>query len=157
VLATVLVGRIVGVKEHVQRLGTERWLELLRRLHAHITKEIEWFRGREIDIVENRILAIFDGPARAIRCASAITEYASRLDVETCTGLHTGECEIVDGQVAGTAAQMCVCVANEAESGEVLVSSTVKDLVAGSGISFEDRGTHMLADCGAWRLFAVER
>ena len=157
VLATVLVGRIVGVKEHVQRLGTNRWLELLRRLHAHITKEIEWFRGREIDIVENRILAIFDGPARAIRCASAITEYASRLGVETCTGLHTGECEIVDGQVQGVAAQMCVCVANEAEPGEVLVSSTVKDLVAGSGINFENRGTHMLSGCGEWRLFAVER
>jgi DNA-binding winged helix-turn-helix (wHTH) protein/pimeloyl-ACP methyl ester carboxylesterase len=157
VLATVLVGRIVGVKEHVQRLGKDRWLELLRRLHAHMTKEIEWFRGREIDIVENRILAIFDGPARAIRCAAAITEYASRLGIETCTGLHTGECEIVDGQVSGTAAQMCVCVANESEPGEVLVSSTVKDLVAGSGISFEDRGTHMLSDCGEWRLFAVER
>jgi class 3 adenylate cyclase len=141
----------------VQRLGEDRWLELLRRLHAHITKEIEWFRGREIDIVDNRILAIFDGPARAIRCASAIAEYASRLGIETCTGLHTGECEIVDGQVAGTAAQMCVCVANEAEPGEVLVSSTVKDLVAGSGISFEDRGTHLLSGCGEWRLFAVER
>ncbi len=157
VLATVMVGRIVGVKEHVQRLGKDRWLELLRRLHGHITKEIEWFRGREIDIVENRILAIFDGPARAIRCASAITEYASRLGIETCTGLHTGECEIVDGQVAGAAAQMCVCVANEADAGEVLVSSTVKDLVAGSGISFDDRGTHMLSGCGEWRLFAVRR
>ena len=157
VLATVLVGRIVGVKEHVQRLGLDRWMELLRRLHAHITKEIEWFRGREIDIVENRILAIFDGPARAIRCATAVTEYGSRLGIETCTGLHTGECEIVDGQVAGAAAQMCVCVANEAEAGEVLVSSTVKDLVAGSGIRFEDRGTHMLSGCGEWRLFAVNR
>ena len=157
VLATVLVGRIVGINKHVQKLGQERWLELLRRLQTHITKEIEWFRGREIDIIENRILAIFDGPARAIRCASAITEYASRLGIETCTGLHTGECEIVDGQVAGSAAQMCVCVANEAEAGEVLVSSTVKDLVAGSGISFEDRGTHMLSGCGEWRLFAVQR
>jgi pimeloyl-ACP methyl ester carboxylesterase/class 3 adenylate cyclase len=157
VLATVLVGRIVGVKEHVERLGKDRWLELLRRLHAHITKEIEWFRGREIDIVDNRILAIFDGPARAIRCASAITEYASRLGVETCTGLHTGECEIVNGQVAGIAAQMCVCVANEAEPGEILVSSTVKDLVAGSGIGFENRGTHMLSGCGQWRLFAVQK
>ena len=157
VLATVMVGRIVGVKEHVERLGKDRWLELLRRLHAHLTKEIEWFRGREIDLVENRLLAIFDGPARAIRCAAAITEYASRLGVETCTGLHTGECEIVDGQVSGVAAQMCVCVANEAEPGEVLVSSTVKDLVAGSGISFEDRGTHMLAGCGDCRLFAVRR
>ena len=157
VLATVLVGRIVGVKDHVQRLGQDRWIELLRRLHAYITKEIEWFRGREIDIEENRILAIFDGPARAIRCASAITAYASRLDVETCTGLHTGECEIVDSQVSGVATQMCVCVANEAGPGEVLVSSTVKDLVAGSGIDFDDRGMHLLPGCGEYRLFRVQR
>ncbi|HEY4423928.1 MAG TPA: alpha/beta fold hydrolase [Pyrinomonadaceae bacterium] len=155
VLATVLVARLVGIKERVQNLGPERWAEWWRRLHAHITKEIEWFRGREVDILENRLLAIFDGPARAIRCATAITEYTSRLGVQTCTGLHTGECEIVDGQVAGAAAEMCVCVANEAEPGEVLVSSTVKDLVAGSGINFEDRGIHLLAGCGESRLFAV--
>ena len=132
-------------------------MELLRRLHAYITKEIEWFRGREIDIVDNRILAIFDGPARAVRCASALTEYASRLGVETCTGLHTGECEVVDGHVNGVAAQMCVCVANEAEAGEVLVSSTVKDLVAGSGISLKIAELMMLSGCGEWRLFEVER
>src|SRR6185503_15914337 len=155
VLATVMVARLVGIKEQVDRLGPERWTEWWRRLHAHITKEIEWFRGREIDILENRLLAIFDGPARAIRCASAITEYVSRLGVQTCTGLHTGECEIVEGQVAGAAAQMCVCVANEAEASEVLVSSTVKDLVAGSGIRFEERGVHMLKGCGECRLFAV--
>jgi pimeloyl-ACP methyl ester carboxylesterase/DNA-binding winged helix-turn-helix (wHTH) protein len=155
VLATVLVARLVGIKDQAERLGSERWDEWWRRLHAHITKEIEWFRGREVDLLENRLLAIFDGPARAIRCASAITEYTSRLGVKTCTGLHTGECEIVDGQVAGAAAQMCVCVANEAEPGEVLVSSTVKDLVAGSGISFEDRGVHALAGSGECRLFAV--
>ena len=157
VLATVLVARLVGIKERVQSLGPERWSEWWRRLHAHITKEIEWFRGREVDILENRLLAIFDGPARAVRCATAITEYTSRLGVQTCTGLHTGECEIVDGEVAGAAAQMCVCVANEAGPGEVLVSSTVKDLVAGSGISFEDRGVHKLAGCGESRLFAVQR
>jgi len=155
VLATVLVARLVGIKDRVERLGHDRWEEWWRRLHAHLTKEIEWFRGREVDILENRLLAIFDGPARAIRCAAAITEYTSRLGVKTCTGLHTGECEIVDGQVAGAAAQMCVCVANEAEPGEVLVSGTVKDLVAGSGISFEDRGVHMLAGCGECRLFRV--
>jgi pimeloyl-ACP methyl ester carboxylesterase/DNA-binding winged helix-turn-helix (wHTH) protein/class 3 adenylate cyclase len=157
VLATVMVARLVGIKDLVDRLGPERWAEWWRRLHAHITKEIEWFRGREIEILENRLLAIFDGPARAIRCASAITEYASRLGVQTCTGLHTGECEIVDGHVAGAAAQMCVCVANEAEAGEILVSSTVKDLVAGSGIQFEERGVHMLSGCGEWRLFAVAK
>jgi class 3 adenylate cyclase len=157
VLATVMVARLVGIKEQVDKLGPERWAEWWRRLHTHMTKEIEWFRGREIDILENRLLAIFDGPARAIRCASAITEYASRLGVQTSTGLHTGECEIVDGQVAGAAANMGVCVANEAAAGEILVSSTVKDLVAGSGIDFEERGLHNLTACGEWRLFAVKR
>jgi pimeloyl-ACP methyl ester carboxylesterase len=155
VLATVLVARLVGIKERVQTLGPERWPEWWRRLHAHITKEIEWFRGREVDILENRLLAIFDGPARAVRCAAAITEYTSRLGVKTSTGLHTGECEIVNGHVAGAATEVCVCVANEADAGEVLVSSTVKDLVAGSGISFDDRGVHMLAGCGEWQIFAV--
>jgi class 3 adenylate cyclase len=157
VLATVMVARMVGIKERAQNLGPERWSEWLRRLHTHITKEIEWFRGREVDLMENRLLAIFDGPARAIRCALAISEYVSRLGVKTSTGLHTGECEMVDGQVSGAAAEMCVCVANEAEAGEVLVSSTVKDLVAGSGIQFEDRGVHMLTGCGEWRLFAVQK
>ena len=146
VLATVLVVRLVGPKEDV-----------LRRLHAYIAKEIDWFRGREIDIADHRLLAIFDGPARAIRCASAITEYASRLGVETSVGLHTGECEIVDGKVAGVAVQMCACVAEEAATGEVLVSSTVKDLVAGSGINLEDRGLRILPGCGEWRLFAVKK
>ena len=157
VLATVLFTRIVGAKEHAERLGQDRWDDLIRRLHSHITKEIEWFRGREIDMVGHLPLAIFDGPARAIRCASAITEYASRLGVEMRSGLHTGECEIVDGKVSGVAAEIGVCVAEEAKAGEVLVSRTVKDLVAGSGINFEDRGIRTLAGCGEWRLFAVHR
>jgi pimeloyl-ACP methyl ester carboxylesterase len=154
VLATVLFTRIAGVDE---RLRQSNWEELLRRLRAHIAKEIEWFRGREIDMVGDRPLAIFDGPARAVRCALAITEYASRLGVETRAGLHTGEVEIVDGKVAGVAAEIGECVANEASAGEVLVSSTVKDLVAGSGINFEDRGVRVMSDCGEWRLFAVQR
>lgn len=157
VLATVLVAQIADAREHVVKHGQDRWTELLRRLYVHIAKEIEWFRGREIDIAGNRVLAIFDGPARAIRCASAITEYASRLGVETRAGLHTGECEIVDGKVAGAAAQVGVCVAHEASTGQILVSSTVKDLVAGSGISLEDRGIHKLSGCGDWRLFSVQR
>ena len=157
VLATVMVARIVDAREHVERIGQDRWGELLRRLHAYIAKEIDWFRGREIALHGNRLLAIFDGPARAIRCASAVTEYASRLGVETCAGLHTGECEVVDSKVTGVAVQMSVCVAHEAKPREVLVSSTVKDLVAGSGIKFEDRGVHSLSDCGEWRLFEVQR
>ena len=154
VLATVLFTRIAGVDE---RLRQSNWEELLRRLRAHIAKEIEWFRGREIDMIGDRPLAIFDGPARAVRCALAITEYASRLGVETRAGLHTGEVEILDGQVAGVAAEIGECVANEASAGEVLVSSTVKDLVAGSGITFEDRGSRVMSDCGEWRLFSVQR
>jgi class 3 adenylate cyclase len=150
----VLFTRIANVDE---RLKLGNWEELLRRLRAHITKEIEWFRGREIDMVGSRPLAIFDGPARAIRCALAITEYASRLGVETRAGLHTGECEIVDSTVSGVAAEIGACVANEAQAGEVLVSSTVKDLVAGSGIKFEDRGIRVMSDCGEWRLFSVAR
>jgi hypothetical protein len=149
VLATVMVARMTGIRE-----STGDWW---RRLHAHITKEIEWFRGREIDMVEDRLLAIFDGPARAIRCAIAITEYTSRLGVETRTGLHTGECELVDSRVSGVAVQMGACVSFEASAGEVLVSSTVKDLVAGSGIQFDDRGVHNLPNCGEWRLFAVQK
>lgn len=154
VLATVLFTRIAGTNN---QLRLANWEELLRRLRAHIAKEIEWFRGREVDMVGDRPLAIFDGPARAIRCALAITEYASRLGVETRAGLHTGECEIVDGKVAGTAPEIGECVANEAEAGEVLVSGTVKDLVAGSGIKFEDRGIRVMSHCGEWRLFAVQR
>jgi pimeloyl-ACP methyl ester carboxylesterase/DNA-binding winged helix-turn-helix (wHTH) protein len=154
VLATVLFTRIAGT---TNQLKHSNWDELLRRLRAHIAKEIEWFRGREVDMVGDRPLAIFDGPARAIRCALAITEYASRLGVETRAGLHTGECEIVDGKVAGAAAEIGECVANEAQAGEVLVSGTVKDLVAGSGIKFEDRGVRRMSDCGEWRLFAVQR
>ena len=151
VLATVLFTRIVSAKDN------RNWDNLLRRLRVQIGKEINWFRGREIDMVGDRPLAIFDGPARAIRCAMAIVEYASRLGVEMRVGLHTGECEIVDGKVQGMATQVGACVANEAQSGEVLVSRTVKDLVAGSGIAFEDRGVHSLPGVGEWRLFEVQR
>jgi len=151
VLATVLFTRIVSAKDN------RNWDNLLRSLRVQIGKEINWFRGREIDMVGERPLAIFDGPARAIRCAMAIVEYASRLGVEMRVGLHTGECEIVDGKVQGMATQVGACVANEAQSGEVLVSRTVKDLVAGSGIAFEDRGVHSLPGVGEWRLFEVQR
>jgi pimeloyl-ACP methyl ester carboxylesterase/DNA-binding winged helix-turn-helix (wHTH) protein len=157
VLATVLFTRIVSPEEHLASIGRDRWNDLLRRLHAHITKEIEWFRGREIDMVDDRPLAIFDGPARAVRCATAIVEYASRLGVQIQAGLHTGECEVMERRVGGIAPTIGECVADAARSGEVLVSSTVKDLIAGSGIQFEDRGLNTLGNCGEWRLFAVGR
>jgi len=162
VLATVLFTQLVDTKEHAQRLGNERWYALLDRLREQVRKEIEWFRGREIDMVGDRPLAIFDGPARAIRCACAISEYASRLGVTMRAGLHTGECEMVGPaggvEVRGVAPQIGAQVANAAGSGEVFVSSTVKDLVAGSGIEFVDKGLHSLADVpGEWRLFGVDR
>jgi len=158
VLATVLFTQIIGAKEHAQRMGSNDWEALIHRLRTHVHKEIEWFRGRDIDMIGNRPLAIFDGPARAIRCASAISEYASRLGINMRAGLHTGECDMVDGKVGGIAAEIGSQVAKKAAPDEVLVSSTVKDLVAGSGIRFEDRGAHQLAGIpGDWRLFAVER
>jgi pimeloyl-ACP methyl ester carboxylesterase len=157
VLATVLFAHILDSKEHAERLGRPAWESLISRLHTHVRKEIEWFRGRDIDMVGDRPLAIFDGPARAIRCASAITEHAARLGVHLRAGLHTGECDMVDGRVGGIAAEIGAEVAKHAAPNEVLVSSTVKDLVAGSGIRFEDRGAHQLAGVpGDWRLFAVE-
>jgi pimeloyl-ACP methyl ester carboxylesterase len=150
VLATVLVARIDEVPANGQ--------ELLRRLHAHITKEMEWFRGREIHVAGDRMLALFDGPARAIRCAVAITEYARRLEIHIRAALHTGECELQPAlpdhtRIAGPAPRVCLRIADAAAPEEVLVSGTVKDLVAGSGIRFQDRGVHE----EGWRLFAVER
>jgi pimeloyl-ACP methyl ester carboxylesterase/DNA-binding winged helix-turn-helix (wHTH) protein len=158
VLATVLFTRIVDTKERAARVGAGRWQGLVQGLRAYVRKEIEWFRGREIDMVGDRPLAIFDGPARAVRCAYAIVEYASRLGVEMRAGLHTGECDMVDGKVTGVAPEIGVRVANKAAAGEVLVSNTVKDLVAGSGIRFEDRGAHTLGRVlGEWRLFGVRQ
>jgi class 3 adenylate cyclase len=158
VLATVLFTRIVDSKERASRVGVGRWQGLVQSLRAYVRKEIEWFRGREIDMVGDRPLAIFDGPARAVRCAYAIVEYASRLGVEMRAGLHTGECDMIDGKVTGVAPEIGVRVANKAAAGEVLVSNTVKDLVAGSGIRFEDRGAHTLGRVlGEWRLFGVRQ
>jgi class 3 adenylate cyclase len=135
VLATILYARVVDHEAHEKRFGDD-WEEMLRRFQAYIAKEIEWFRGREVDMVGDRPLAIFDGPARAIRAAVAITAYAAKLDIAMRAGLHTGECEIADGKVSGPATELCLAIANQAGPGEVIVSDTVKDLVAGSGIQF---------------------
>ena len=156
VLATVLFTHVVDSKALAERLSEKGWHELRERLRAHVRKEIEWFRGREIDMVGDRPLAIFDGPARAIRCAVAINEYASRLGVQMRSGLHTGECEMVDGTVHGIAPQIGAHVMNEAAPGEVLVTRMVKDLVAGSGIAFREKNIRTLGDLsGEWQLFAV--
>jgi class 3 adenylate cyclase len=152
VLATILYARIVEPDEHAQRFGKD-WEEMLRRFRAYVAKEIEWFRGREVDMIGDRPLAIFDGPARAIRAAVAITAYAAKLDIVMRAGLHTGECELTDGKVGGPATELCLEIAKQAGPGEVIVSNTVKDLVAGSGIQFDEKGGR----AGEHELFAVRR
>ena len=157
VLATVLFTDIVGSTAKATELGDRPWRELLERHHALIRRELVRFRGAELDVAGDGFFARFDGPARAIRCACAITESVRELGVEVRAGLHTGECEVMDGKVGGIAVHIGARVAKEAQPGEVLVSSTVKDLVAGSGLRFRERGTAALKGVAeVWRLYAVE-
>jgi class 3 adenylate cyclase len=156
VLATVLFTDIVDSTARMAQLGDRGWRELLERHHEVVRRELARGRGREIDNAGDGFLASFDGPARAIRCARSIVDGVRELGLEVRAGLHTGECELVDGKVAGIAVHTGARVAAGARPGEVLVSSTVKDLVAGSGIEFEDRGVHELKGIpGEWRLFAL--
>lgn len=158
VLATVLFTDIVGSTERAAQLGDRRWRELLSSHHALVRKELARFRGREIDTAGDGFLATFDGPARAIRCALAISDVVRQLGIEVRAGLHTGECEVMGEKLGGIAVHIGARVAAMAKPGEVLASSTVKDLVAGSGIEFEDRGMHSLKGIpGEWHLFAVRR
>ncbi len=157
-LATVLFTDIADSTMKAIELGDRGWRELLERHNALVRRELLRYRGREVDSAGDGFLATFDGPARAIRCASAIVEGLREFDLNVRAGLHTGECEIADGKVAGIAVHTGARVAAQANAGEVLVSSTVKDLVAGSGITFIERGAHALKGIpGEWRLFAVER
>jgi pimeloyl-ACP methyl ester carboxylesterase len=157
VLATVLFTDIVDSTAKLAELGDHRWKELLQQHHALVRRELIRFSGREIDTAGDGFFASFDGPARAIRCACAITKAISDLALAVRTGLHTGECELVDGKVGGIAVHIGARVAAEAAPGEVLVSSTVKDLVAGSGIQFRQRGVVALKGVpDEWRLYAVE-
>ena len=156
VLATILFTDIVGSSEKATELGDRAWRELLERHHELVRRQLALYRGREVDTAGDGFFASFDGPARAIRCARAVVDCVRELGIEVRAGLHTGECELVDGKVAGIAVHTGARVASKANPGEVLVSSTVKDLVAGSGIAFEDRGAHGLKGIpGEWRLFAV--
>jgi pimeloyl-ACP methyl ester carboxylesterase len=158
VLATVLFTDIVGSSERLAELGDRKWAELLGRHHAIVRQEIARHRGVEVDTAGDGFFASFDGPARAIRCAQAIVQGTGELEISVRAGLHTGECEVVDGKVAGIAVHTGARVAALAQPGEVLVSRTVKDLVAGSGIAFADRGVHELKGVpGEWQLFAVDR
>jgi class 3 adenylate cyclase/pimeloyl-ACP methyl ester carboxylesterase len=156
VLATILFTDLVGSTERAAELGDRSWGELLAKHHALVRRELARFRGEERDTAGDGFFATFDGPARAIRAAQAIVGGVRELGLEVRAGVHTGECELHDGKIAGIAVSTGARVAAVAAPGEVLVSSTVKDLVPGSGIEFEDRGTHELKGVpGEWRLYAV--
>jgi class 3 adenylate cyclase len=156
ILTTVLFTDIVGSTERVASLGDQRWRSLLDAHDRTVRDQLRRFRGREIQTTGDGFVASFDGPARAVRCAQAVIETTGKLGIEVRTGLHTGECEIRGDDLGGLAVHIAARVGATARPGEVLVSSTVKDLVAGSGIEFEDRGEHQLKGVpGSWRLFAV--
>ena len=158
VLATVLFTDIVRSTETAGRLGDRRWREVLADHDEVVRRELARHRGREVKHTGDGFLASFDGPARGIRCASAIVESVRRLGIEIRAGVHTGECEVRGDDLAGMAVHIGARVAGRAEASEVLVSGTVRDLVVGSGLSLEDRGTHPLKGVdGEWRIFAVGR
>jgi class 3 adenylate cyclase len=155
-LATVMFTDIVGSTDHAIALGDRRWRDLLDSHDRLVRKNLELFRGREVKTVGDGFLATFDGPARAIRCAKAIAGEVSTLGLRIRAGLHTGECEVLNGDLGGIAVHIAARVAETATPDQVLVSSTVKDLVAGSGVRFEDRGAHALKGIpDEWRLFSV--
>jgi class 3 adenylate cyclase len=156
-LFTVLFTDIVGSTRLAAELGDRRWRDLLASHHAVVRRELTRFRGREVKTIGDGFLATFDGPARAIRCASAIRDGVRALGIGIRAGLHTGECELIGEDVGGIAVHIAARVASNAGPHEVLVSSTVRDLVAGSGLRFADQGTHALHGVpDEWRLFAVE-
>ena len=158
VLATVLFTDIVGSTEKAVALGDNRWRDLLDSHHATIRRNLTRFRGNEVKSTGDGILATFDGPARGVRCARTIAEEIKPLGINVRAGLHTGECEMMGEDVGGIAVHIGARVAALASADEVLVSSTVKDLVAGSGLRFADRGSHSLKGIpGEWHIYAVER
>ena len=157
VLATVLFTDIVDSTTKLAEVGDRKWRELVEQHHALVRRQLVRYSGREIDTAGDGFFASFDGPARAIRCARAITDGVRELGLHVRAGLHTGECEVVDGKMTGIAVHIGARVASHADADEVLVSSTVKDLVAGSGLQFRDRGRHELKGLpGDWQLYAVD-
>ena len=156
VLATVLFTDIVGATQAVVDQGDRRWLELLKEHHALVRKELARFHGREINTVGDSFIATFDGPARAVRCACSIRDAVTELGIEVRAGLHTGEIELAGNDIGGIAVHIGARVAAAAQPSEVLVSSTVRDLVAGSAIAFADRGVRVLKGVpGERQLFAA--
>jgi class 3 adenylate cyclase/pimeloyl-ACP methyl ester carboxylesterase len=158
VLATVLFTDIVGSTETASRLGDGRWRTLLDEHNAIVRSHLDRWRGTEVKSIGDGFLATFDGPARAVQCAAGIVDSTRPLGLDVRAGLHTGECELVAGDVAGIAVHISARVMSCAQAGEVLASSTVKDLVVGSGLRFSDRGVHALRGVpDEWHLYALER
>jgi pimeloyl-ACP methyl ester carboxylesterase/class 3 adenylate cyclase len=156
VLATVLFTDIVGSTAKAAELGDRAWRDLVAEHHLRVRRQLARFRGVELDTAGDGFFARFDGPARAIRCAQAVGDSLRDLGLEIRTGVHTGECELLEGKVGGIAVHIGARVAAEAAAGEVCVSQTVRDLVAGSGISFREKGVAELKGVpGEWRLYAV--
>ena len=157
VLATVLFTDIVGSTERASEMGDRRWHDVLDNHNKIAHREITRFRGRGIKSTGDGVLATFDGPGRGVRCAQAICDSVRPLGIELRAGLHTGECELMGDDIGGIAVHIAARVAAQASAGEVMVSSTVKDLVGGSGIEFEDRGSHALKGVpDEWRLFLAK-
>jgi class 3 adenylate cyclase len=157
ILATVMFSDIVDSTRRAAEMGDRRWRDLLEAITTAVGRELTRFRGRAVKTLGDGFLATFDGPARAIRCATAIRDTArAQFGLEVRSGLHTGEVEVIGNDVGGIAVHIGARVGAQAEAGEVLVSGTVKDLVVGSGIVFEDRGEAELRGVpGMWRLWAV--
>jgi len=156
VLTTVLFTDIVGSTRRAAELGDDRWRQLLAEHHAIVREQIRRFRGREVDTAGDGFLIAFDGAARAVRCAMAVREHLRRIGLDVRAGVHAGECEESGGQLVGIAVHIGSRVLGIAQPGEVLVSGTVRDLVAGSGIEFGDRGEHALKGiAGQWHLYAA--
>ena len=156
ILTTVMFTDIVASTERAAALGDARWLELVARHDELMRAQLERYRGREVKTMGDGFLAMFDGPARGIRCARAVADEVQALGIELRAGLHTGECEVVGDDIGGMAVNIGARIGAFAGADEVVVSSTVKDLVVGSGIGFTDRGAHLLKGVpGEWRLFEV--
>jgi class 3 adenylate cyclase len=156
ILATVLFTDIVGSTRQAVEIGDRAWKELLIQHHSTVRHHIERYRGREIDTAGDGFLAHFDGPARAVRCGRAIADALNSLNIHVRVGIHTGECEVIGEKLGGIAVHIAARVMAHAKPDQILVSSTVKDLVAGSGISFESLGARVLKGIpGKWNLFAA--
>jgi class 3 adenylate cyclase len=158
VLATVLFTDIVGSTQKLAELGDARWREVVERHHALVRAQLGRFRGRELDTAGDGFFAAFDGPMRAIRCAHAIGESLRGIGLEIRAGLHTGECEVIGDKLTGIAVHIGARLAAQARPGEVIVSSTVRDLVAGSDLRFDDRGaTELKGVPGEWQVYVAEK